>query len=83
MDADQIIRTVETLRAVEREHECVEFKKNNSNPEDLGEYISAIANSAALMKEPTGFIIWGVDDTTHEIVGTSFRPHRRKLVMRN
>lgn len=43
MDANQVIRTVETLRAIEHEQECVEFKHNNSNPEDIGEYISVPA----------------------------------------
>lgn len=28
------------------ENECVEFKENNSDPERIGEYISALANSA-------------------------------------
>jgi predicted HTH transcriptional regulator len=29
------------------ESECVEFKHNNGNPHRIGEYISALANSAA------------------------------------
>jgi predicted HTH transcriptional regulator len=83
MDADQVIRTVETVRAFERENEWVELKHNNSNPEDIGEYISAIANSAALMKEPAGLIIWGIEDATHEIVGTNSNPTWTKLAMKN
>jgi predicted HTH transcriptional regulator len=79
MDAEQVIRTVQTVRSVEHENECIEFKHNNSNPEDIGEYISAIANSAALMKQPAGFIIWGVEDTTHEIAGTDFKPRKEKV----
>lgn len=78
MDANQVIRTVNTLRAMPHENECAEFKHNNANPEDIGEYISALSNSAALMKEPAGFIAWGVDDKTHDIVGTSFKPHKEK-----
>ena len=31
------------------------------------------------MKEPAGYIIWGVDDVTHQIIGTSFRPHKEKV----
>ena len=30
------------------ETEWVEFKENNSDPQEIGEYISALANSAAL-----------------------------------
>ncbi len=79
MNASQIIRTVNTLRALPRETECAEFKHNNTNPEDIGEYISALSNSAALLKEPAGFILWGIDDTTHDIIGTTFKPHKEKI----
>ncbi len=75
VDSDQIIRTVNALRLKDREYECCEFKHNNSSPEDIGEYISAISNSAALMNEALGFIVWGIDNTTHDVVGTTFRPH--------
>jgi hypothetical protein len=29
----------------------LEFKENNSNPEDIGEYISALGNTAALQEK--------------------------------
>jgi predicted HTH transcriptional regulator len=61
-----------------REYECSEFKHNNFNPDETGEYISALSNSAALMTEPAGFIIWGVDDLTYQIIGTTFSPHKEK-----
>src|SRR2546421_12315576 len=79
MDANQIIRTVNSLRAMPRETECAEFKHNNYNPEDIGEYISALSNSAALLKEQSGFIVWGIDDATHAVVGTTFKPHKEKI----
>lgn len=78
MDASQIIRTVNELSAAQRETECVEFKHNNTKPDDIGEYISALSNSATLLNEPAGFIVWGVSDTTHEVVGTNFKPHTGK-----
>jgi len=49
-------RSDDFLRTLVREHqrpptetEWVEFKENRAEPEDIGEYISAIANSAALI----------------------------------
>ena len=36
------------LVALPQETEWAEFKHNATKPEDLGEYISALANSAAL-----------------------------------
>ena len=38
---------VNRLRALPKENEWVEFKVNNSDPQEVGEYISALANSAA------------------------------------
>ena len=35
------------LRQLPKETEWVEFKRNNAKPEEIGEYISALANSAA------------------------------------
>lgn len=44
----------------------------------IGEYISAISNSAALYGKAAGFIVWGVDDSTHEVIGTAFQPKLTK-----
>ena len=56
----------------------LEFNKNNENPQEIGEYISALSNSAALEEKTNAYMIWGIDDKTHEIVGTSFDPERTK-----
>ena len=37
----------------------------------IGEDISALANSAALAERSCSYMIWGVDDTTHEVIGTT------------
>lgn len=62
------------LLALPSETEWVEFKCNNANPTDIGEYISALANSAALCDKTNAYIIWGVDDSTHDLLGTTFQP---------
>ena len=69
---------VETLCRYEREEEWFEFKTDNSNPERIGMYISALSNSAALCEHSFGYLIWGIDDLTHNIVGTSFIPQKEK-----
>ncbi len=61
------------------ECEWVEFKHNNADKEDIGSYLSALANSAALQGKANGYLIWGVDDTTHEIIGTNFQPQKKKV----
>ncbi|MBC2022125.1 transcriptional regulator [Listeria booriae] len=56
------------------EDSVTEFKVNNTNPETIGEYISALSNSAALKNVSQAFLIWGVEDGTKKIVGTDFYP---------
>ncbi len=56
----------------------VEFKENNYNPHEIGEYISALSNTAAIYNKSFGVIIWGINNSTHDIVGTSFEPRTAK-----
>lgn len=60
------------------EAEWVEYKRNNTNPEEIGQYISALANAAALNDQPFGYLFWGVEDRTGQLVGTSFDPSTAK-----
>jgi len=62
------------LTRLPNETEWVEFKHNNADPQTIGEYISALANSAALMGKQTAYMVWGVDNDSHDVIGTSFRP---------
>jgi ATP-dependent DNA helicase RecG len=65
---------VTELRKLPDETRWLEFKLNNSDPEGIGEYVSAISNSAALEGKAAGYVVWGVEDRTHDVVGTDFRP---------
>lgn len=65
---------VEELRRLPSETEYVEFKANNASPEQIGRDISALANSAARLERRFAYKVWGIDDTTHAIVGTTFDP---------
>jgi len=61
------------LCALPREQNWAEFKVNKFNAEGVGKYISGLANAAMLEREKHAFLVWGVEDATHEIVGTSVR----------
>lgn len=63
---------VNDLRSFEKEAEWFEFKENWYEPDALGEYISALSNAAAFIGRREAFFVWGVEDETHEIVGTKF-----------
>lgn len=57
------------------ENEIVEFKKAETNfdIDELGKYFSALSNEANLRDRECGWIVFGVWDKKHEIVGTSFK----------
>ena len=67
------------LASLPHETEWLEFKVNNKNPEKIGETLSALSNSAALHKQDYGYIVWGVADAPHEIVGTEFQPRTMRI----
>ncbi len=77
-DTDNLSRLLNELIKLPKETEWVEFKANNKKPELIGEYISALANSATLYGKQNAYIVWGVDDESHEVVGTHFRPKHTK-----
>lgn len=57
----------------------VEFKRNNADPERIGVLASAISNAARLAGQQTGYVLWGVEDQTHAVLGTSFNPDSHKV----
>lgn len=79
MTPDKLKILVKDLCSLSQENEWVEFKCNNEKSEDIGEYTSALSNAAALLGKPRGYLIWGIDDATHQIVGTNFRPKQKKI----
>ena len=71
---DYVARLTRELVKLPTETEWVEFKENNADPQEIAEYISALSNAATLCGKSRGYLVWGVDDSTHEIVGTEFEP---------
>ena len=63
---------VNELRKLPNETQWLEFKHNNYAPEMIGRDISALANSAAIQEKNCAYMLWGIDDKTHEIVGTDY-----------
>ncbi len=76
---DYLVGLVNELRKLPAEAEWVEFKTNNEDPHEIGEYISALANSAALLGKTKAYLVWGIDDVAHDLVGTSFSPAGKKI----
>lgn len=73
-----LLDILDQLRRLPNEIGVVEFKKNWKRPDDVGQYISALANTALLDGHDRAWMIWGVDDGTGSVSGTEFRPHATK-----
>ena len=60
------------------EHEIVEFKQatNNFSQHEIGQYFSAISNEANLKGLQYGWLVFGVNNKTREIVSTDYRDTR-------
>ncbi len=65
--------------ALGQETEWIEYKVNNSSPQEIGEYISALSNSASYHERDKAYLIFGVEDGTYRVVGTTFKPRQEKI----
>ena len=79
MDKKTFEILIDGLITLPQESEWVELKVNNTNPQIIGEYISALSNSACLENREYAYIVFGIEDKTHKIVGTSFKPRKEKI----
>ncbi|ROI07389.1 transcriptional regulator [Kaistella haifensis] len=81
MTETQLKGTLDDLRSLDSENEIVEFKeaKNNYDFTKLGKYFSALSNEANLCSKPYGWLVFGIKDNDHSIVGTQYRSERKDL----
>jgi predicted HTH transcriptional regulator len=78
MRPQDLVYLLKELQALPKECEWVEFKVNNHNPQEIGELLSALSNSACYNNQKFGYLVFGVEDVTHRFVGTVFRPSVEK-----
>ena len=64
------------LCSYSNEQEWFEFKENWFEPDVLGEYVSALSNAAAFHFKKNAYFVWGINDESHEVVGTTFNQYR-------
>lgn len=70
---------IESLIALPRETDWAEFKMNTFHAENVGKYVSSIANSAMLAERDEGYLVFGIEDVTHEVLGTSVNIAAEKI----
>lgn len=74
MRTEDLHSLLEELVVFPKETEWIEFKfgKGSITNEQIGEYISAMSNGATIKNKPFGYLVWGIQDDSHEIKGTNF-----------
>ena len=78
-NSEYLISLFKELTQQPKESEWLEFKVNNDSPEEIGQYISALSNSAAILMKTSAYVLWGVKNDDQSIVGTSFKPQKTKV----
>ncbi len=78
MNEQQLKELLNELVKHPNESEWVEFKLNFHSTEEIGERISALSNGACIRNQQFAYLVFGVEDLTHFIKGTSFKAKSHK-----
>lgn len=78
MNQQQLIELVNDLTKQSRESEWLEFKQNFHSAEEIGERLSALSNGACIHNQPFGYLVFGIEDKTQLITGTTFKARLHK-----
>lgn len=78
---EDIEEKLDELIASQFETEVTEFKeaKNSFSFDELGQYFSALSNEANLHNKNCAWLIFGIEDKKHIIVGTNYRKSAKDL----
>ncbi len=81
MTEEALHKKLKQLQSLQSENEIVEFKeaKNGYDFGKLGKYFSALSNEANLQRADCAWLVFGVENSEHKIVGTNFRTKRSEL----
>ena len=75
MTVEELTNILDSLLTLPAETEVVEFKKasNNFGDQELGQYFSALSNEANLKGKPCAWLVFGVENRTHDVVGSQYK----------
>lgn len=79
MNESRDIALINDLCAQPAETPWLEFKGNNTDPEAIGKRCSALSNSARIEGRDYAYMLWGIEDGSHAIIGTTFNPDAQKV----
>lgn len=78
MNEARDIALVDELRGLTAEMPWLEFKGNNTDPDVIGKRCSALSNAARIEGRDCAYMLWGIEDDSHAVIGTSFNPDTQK-----
>ncbi len=79
MNKKRDIDLIDELRSCPTETSWLEFKVNQEDQNQIGKLVSALSNAARLDGKETAFLVWGIENCTHNVVGTRFDPSSKKV----
>lgn len=85
MQQNELEQLLQDLLTQPQEQSWLEFKTNvatqkaSISPEGIGEYISALSNGACISNKEYAYLVLGIENETHAIVGTNFQPRSFKI----
>ncbi|MEQ8200395.1 MAG: ATP-binding protein [Syntrophomonadaceae bacterium] len=79
MNSHELEKLMDELIHLPNETEWVEFKLDRYDPQQIGEYISALSNSACLHGKEAAYLVFGIENEGHMVKGTSLEPDKEKI----
>lgn len=78
MKTEELQQLLKSLINQPSESEWLEFKLNYHSDTEIGERISALSNAACIHQQNYAYLVFGIEDKTHNVVGTHFKPKSAK-----
>lgn len=79
MNTARDIDLINELRTQPAETQWLEFKNNNTDPDMIGKRCSALSNSARIEGRDCAYMLWGIDDASHAVIGSDFNPDAKMV----
>jgi len=73
------IALIDELRSQGAENSLLEFKRDNIDPKLIAKLCSALSNAARVAQKNCAYVLWGIHDDDHSVVGTHFDPEAQMV----
>ena len=81
MTESELIQAIDRMRSCPEEGQWFEFKTKRFDHAELGEALSGVYNGALIEDEPFAYVVYGIEDKTHDVKGTNL--HSDQLAVGN